>query len=204
MTIAEPEEILGFLGRPTPAAWVEAACDSLPLLAVDHANCEKKAAATALALMNRYPERAGLVRQMSRLAREELRHFEQVTRLMKHAGIPWRTVTASRYASGLRSLVAQQEPGRLIDFLLVGAFIEARSCERFALLAGRIPAPFSDFYRGLLAAESRHFQNYLKLAAEYAGARVDLDERIAAFRSRENHLISEPDEQIRFHSGPPA
>jgi tRNA-(ms[2]io[6]A)-hydroxylase len=205
MTAAVPREIVDFLGRPTPAAWVEAARGALPLLAVDHANCEKKAAATAMSLMNRYPARDSLVQRMSRLAREELRHFEQVTRLMRRTGISWRSVTASRYASGLRTLVTRDEPGRLVDMLVVGAFIEARSCERFALLAPWVDEPFASFYRGLLASESRHFTDYLRLAREYADRRVgDVEARIEQFRKLENRLVSEPDGEIRFHSGPPA
>ena len=180
MTGAPPDEILVFLGEPTPAAWVGAARQALPVLAVDHANCEKKAAATAMSLMNRYPGRYRLVQSMSRLAREELRHFEQVTRLMRQADIPWRTVSASRYAAGLREQVAKDEPDRLVDLLVAGAFIEARSCERFALLAPHVPPPFDDFYRGLLASERRHFVHYLELAREY-GTDRDRFEKDASF-----------------------
>ena len=202
MTGNPPEEILAFLGKPTPAAWIDAARQSLPLLAVDHANCEKKAAATAMSLMNRYPDRHRLVQRMSRLAREELRHFEQVTRLMKQADIPWRTVSASRYASGLREQVANGEPDRLVDLLVAGAFIEARSCERFALLAPHVPPPFDDFYRGLLASERRHFVHYLELARDCAASDGGVERRIERFRRLENSLITDPDTEIRFHSGP--
>jgi tRNA-(ms[2]io[6]A)-hydroxylase len=204
MTGSPPDEILAFLGEPTPAAWVGAAQQALPVLAVDHANCEKKAAATAMSLMNRYPHRHRLVQRMSRLAREELRHFEQVTRLMRQTDIPWRTVSASRYAAGLREQVAKDEPDRLVDLLVAGAFIEARSCERFALLAPHVPPPFDDFYRGLLASERRHFVHYLELAREYAASDRGVDRRIDRFRRLENGLITDPDTEIRFHSGPPA
>jgi tRNA-(ms[2]io[6]A)-hydroxylase len=203
MTEAPPDEILAFLGEPTPAAWVGAARQALPVLAVDHANCEKKAAATAMSLMNRYPDRRRLVQRMSRLAREELRHFEQVTRLMQQTEIPWRSVSASRYASGLREQVARDEPDRLVDLLVAGAFIEARSCERFALLAPHVPPPFDDFYRGLLASERRHFVHYLELARDYAAGDGGVDRRIERFRRLENRLITDPDTEIRFHSGPP-
>lgn len=177
----------------------------MPILAVDHANCEKKAAASAMALMNRYPTRERLVQQMSRLAREELRHFEQVRRLMQKAQIPWRHISASRYASGLKEIVSAGEPGRLVDTLVVGAFIEARSCERFALLAPVIGEPFAGFYRGLVASESRHFTQYLGLARECAAAAGSgIDGRIERIREAENRLAAAPDVEIRFHSGPPA
>ena len=198
--------IESFLGKPTPVAWVDAALESLPEIVIDHANCEKKAAATAMSLLNRYPDHDGIVRRMSPLAREELRHFEQVVRLMKRAGIRWRHVGASRYAAGLRETVAHSEPDKLVDLLIIGAFIEARSCERFALLAPRIGAPFDDFYRGLLASEARHFSDYLSLARTSSGARPEawLNERIDRIRSVENRLAADPDTQVRFHSGPPA
>ena len=200
-----PGELVDFLGRRTCERWLDAAVAALPTLVVDHANCEKKAAATAVSLMSRYPGRSDLVEQMSRLAREELRHFEQVTRLMRRAGIPWRHVGASRYASGLRAAVSRGEPGRMIDLLVSGAFIEARSCERFALLAPRVPAPFADFYRGLLASEARHFSHYLALAGRHApGGEAEVAERAARIRPVENALIADPDGELRFHSGPPA
>jgi tRNA-(ms[2]io[6]A)-hydroxylase len=198
--------MMSFLGAPTPPGWVEAAVDSLDVLLVDHANCEKKAAASALALMNRYGEREDLVQRMSRLAREELRHFEQVRKLMSQTGHRWRHVSASRYASGLKSAGATAEPERLVDSLLTGAFIEARSCERFALLAPRLEEPLGSFYRGLLASEARHYQHYLQLAhrCRQGLSEDEIEARAAQLREVENELISAPDSIVRFHSGLPA
>jgi len=204
VTPAVPEPIAGFLGASTPAAWVEAAADpaALPALLVDHANCEKKAASTALSLIFRYEGEADLVERLSRLAREELRHFEQVRQLMRRLGIEWRNVAASRYARGLAEIARGQEPGRLVDRLVTGAFIEARSCERFALLAPRLPEAVGRFYAGLLASEARHFEHYLRMARHYGGGEVE--ERIGAFREAENALVTAPDGELKFHSGPPA
>ena len=95
---------------------------------IDHANCEKKAAATAMSLMHRYTDNTALLNKMSRLAREELRHFEQVLKLMSQRGITYESVTASRYAQGLRDQVRKKDPQKLVDTLIVGALIEARSC----------------------------------------------------------------------------
>ena len=197
-----PDAIAAFLHAPTPRAWVTAAADDVALLLNDHANCEYKAAATALSLIARYTEDAPLVERMSRLAREELRHFEQVRALMHGEGVAWRRLTASRYAGGLRALVRAAEPGRRLDLLVVGAYIEARSCERFALLVPRLPAPVADFYARLLASEARHFQDYLALAAERDEA-GELDVRIARIGEAEATLAIAPDAQLRFHSGPP-
>jgi tRNA-(ms[2]io[6]A)-hydroxylase len=139
---------------------------------------------------------------MSRLAREELIHFEQVLSLMDKRGFKYGNLSASRYASGLYELVRREEPGRLIDTLIVGAFIEARSCERFAALAPHLDEELAKFYRSLLRSEGRHYQDYLKLAEEYAGEPID--DRIELIRQRERELVESEDDLFRFHSGKPA
>ncbi len=189
-----------FLGCDTPQRWVEQALEQLPLLLVDHANCEKKAASTALNLLYRYTDHGALLHKLSRLAREELRHFEQVVRLMERRGISYQHIGPSRYASGLRAEVASHEPARLVDTLIVGAFIEARSCERFAALVPHLDEELAGFYRSLLRSEARHFNDYLSLAEAFSDA--PLDERIASFRLCENALVNDPDTELRFHSGP--
>lgn len=197
-------ELSAFLGAETPAEWVVEALRQTETLLLDHASCELKAASTALSLMFRYPRHRKLVYRMSRLAREELRHFEQVRALMEKRDCADRPLTASRYAAGLRKLVRKTEPGALVDMLITGAFIEARSCERFAALAPELDEELGRFYTGLLAAEARHFEQYLALAVEYhAGSEEELQERIALFRSAEAALCCDPDPQFRFHSGLP-
>ena len=197
-----PAPIAQFLERPSDPRWAVALAADLQSLLVDHANCELKAANTALALMHRYAERDTLVWRMSRLAREELRHYEQVRKLMRSLGIAWVSLGASDYASGLRAAVTGEEPLRLIDTLIVGALIEARSCERFALLVPHLPAPVAGLYSGLLASEARHFEHYLALASEVAGD-LDVGARIARLRTTEQELVSTPATELRFHSGPP-
>jgi tRNA-(ms[2]io[6]A)-hydroxylase len=196
-------DIQEFLGCPTPKEWIEAALDNQELMLIDHGNCEKKAAGSALQLMFRYSERVALMDKMSRLAREELRHFEQVLSLIKQRGIQLHNVTASRYAGGLKPLVRSHEPHRLADSLVVGAFIEARSCERFAALAPRLDVELGKFYNGLLNSERRHFQDYLKLAYLYSD-RESVDKFAEKVRAKEQELISSPDPEFRFHSGLPA
>ncbi len=189
-----------FLPCPTPDQWLQNALDNPVLLLTDHANCEKKAAGTALNLLYRYVDRPELLYQMSRLAREELRHFEQVIVLMKQRGIDYVQITPARYAGGLHRHVRTHEPVKLIDTLIVGAFIEARSCERFARLAPLLDAPLRRFYTGLLRSEARHFQGYLHLAMRFADGPIA--QRIAFFAERERELIESPDVEFRFHSGP--
>jgi len=199
-----PANIDVFFDTPTPEAWLEAAGERIPELLLDHANCELKAASTALGFLYRYPERTALAQRMSRLAREELRHFEQVRTIMDDMQVPFERLTASRYAGGLRDAVRDEEPLKLLDMLLIGALIEARSCERFARLAPRLPERLATFYSGLLASESRHFEHYLGFALTESGvSQTELDERLAELKVIEAELITAPDPRFRFHSGPP-
>ena len=190
---------------PTPAEWIKQACEMPDVLLIDHANCEKKAASTALALMFAYAEDLELTAKMSRLAREELRHYEQVAKLIRSLRVTPQLLAPGRYAERLRRLVAKSEPHREVDLMICGAFIEARSCERFAALAPAIGAPLSDLFQGLHNAEARHHKVYLDLAARAAKrAGVALQARIDEFAALEAELITSPDSVFRFHSGPPA
>jgi tRNA-(ms[2]io[6]A)-hydroxylase len=192
-----------FLPCETPRAWIDWALAHQATLLVDHANCEKKAASTALNLMYRYVEHYRLLARLSRLAREELRHFEQVIALMQARGIDYPQLSAARYAGELRALVRTHEPGRLVDTLLVGAIIEARSCERFAALASELDEELAGFYRSLLKSEARHFIDYLTLAEEVSSP-AEVARRLPPLLARERELIESPDEVFRFHSGVPA
>lgn len=189
-----------FLLCETPDAWVQTALQHESLLLLDHANCEKKAASTALTLMYRYVGDFEMMHKMSRLAREELRHYEQVMAIMEARGIAYEQITPCRYASELRKPVRTHEPGRFIDTLIVGAIIEARSCERFAKLAPHLDDELRDFYQSLLKSESRHYEDYLKLARKAAGGK-DISDRLDVFLNLEKELIESPDTEFRFHSG---
>jgi tRNA 2-(methylsulfanyl)-N6-isopentenyladenosine37 hydroxylase len=198
------QTVQSFLLSPTPQCWVDEAVARIPELLLDHANCELKAASTALGIIYRYPERAALVNRMSRLAREELRHFEQVRQILQDMDLPFERLSASRYAGKLREALRQGEPQRLLDLLLAAALIEARSCERFAAVAPRLPEPLRSFYQGLLASEARHFQHYLALArSECQISDEDFQARLAQLQRLEAELITAPDAQFRFHSGSP-
>jgi tRNA-(ms[2]io[6]A)-hydroxylase len=186
--------------EPTDPRWFDVATRHTAELLLDHANCEKKAASTALSLMFAYPEDAELAARMSRLAREELRHFERVQAMQDERGIAFRRVSPSRYAEGLRRAVRRREPGRRVDLLVCGALIEARSCERFAGLGPRLTRPLAGFYESLATSESRHATLYLRLA----GARGDdAVERLATIAAVEAELATAPDREFRFHSGTP-
>jgi tRNA-(ms[2]io[6]A)-hydroxylase len=196
----------GILQAATPRAWAEAAARNWSLLLVDHANCEKKASSTALALMFAYPEDVQLSLAMARLAREELRHFEQVQKLMRDQGVPVQRLAPGRYAGRLRARLAASEPARKRDLLLAGALIEARSCERFELLAPLLPEPIAGFYAGLAESERRHADLYLQLAeaaVPHEVASGALRARLGELARFEARLVLDPDTELRFHSGVP-
>ena len=193
--------IQAFLPCPTPAAWIDWALQHPDILLIDHAHCEKKAASTALNLMFRYVDRPELLDALSRLAREELLHFEQVLALMRQRGIQYDHLSPSRYAAALRQQMRGAEPGRLVDVLIIGALIEARSCERFAALAPHVDEQLGRYYRYLLKSESRHFEDYLSLASLYS--EEPIEQRIAELARVEQGLIESPDSEFRFHAGIP-
>ena len=195
--------IYEFLGARTTQAWVDAALADLPLIIQDHANCEKKAAGTAMNLIFRYEFSYDLQRKLAQLIREEMLHYEQVLGIMNERGQAWKYLSAGRYAKGMLKHKRTYEPAAMVDVLIIGAFIEARSCERFATLAEVInDERLTKYYRYLLKSESRHFEDYLALAQSLA--EDNIDERVAFFKEVEAELISSPDTELRFHSGNPA
>ncbi len=166
---------------------------------------KKKAASTALALMFAYPEDRKLTAALSRLAREELRHFEQVQRMMDTLNVPYIRQKPGRYGAGMRGVMRTADPGRKLDLLLIGALIEARSAERFRLLAPRLPEPLADFYATLERSEARHFELYLGLAHDMDTSKdgVESARRLSTIAAKEAELATGPDDAFRFHSGAP-
>lgn len=238
-----------FLHCPTPQGWIDEAIKpkNLPNLLRDHANCELKAAQTAMLLLRRYAvdQQSGdallewlkpyedfvyrkigngdfsgyvslsknlisqsdfehgneLISKMVLLIKEELHHFQQVWEIMQSRGVTYDNLTASRYARGMMKGVRTHEPAKLSDTLICGAYIEARSCERFAKLAPCLDNELNKFYVSLLRSEARHFQDYLALAMKVST--TSFDERVTFFGEKEAKLIQMPDTELRFHSGLP-
>ena len=207
MNAALQEPLPGVLKVATPPAWALHAAQHWQQLLVDHANCEKKAASTALSLMFAYPEDTALCQALARLAREELRHFEQVQQMMARLGVPVRRLSPGRYAGALRAALTNHEPQRKLDLLLCGALIEARSCERFEVLAPHLEAPLAGFYADLARSERRHAGMYLDHARvtlrEAMLTQEHFDARLEQLANVEAHLISSADAEFRFHSGVP-
>ena len=154
----------------------------------------------AIKLMFQYSEHLELVHCMSRLAREELRHFEQVLSLLALRKVEYGPLEPSRYAGELHKLVRSGRVDRLVDLLLIGAFIEARSCERFSSLVPLLEPDLAQFYGRLHDAEKRHYENYLELARSFS--EKPIAQRVADFAKREAELVLSPDVEFRFHSGP--
>ncbi|KTD62745.1 tRNA-(ms[2]io[6]A)-hydroxylase [Legionella shakespearei] len=191
-----------FLRIKTPELWLSYASDHIPLLLADHAHCERKAAATAINFISKYPERHELVSVMSPLAREELLHFEKVIHLMQRKGITFGPLQPSEYATTLHKHITKKDGiERLCDQLIIGAIIEARSCERFNAIIPYIEdQELARFYGTLIKSEARHFEDYLGLAKLYGGA---IEERLNRFLTLENEFIRSEDVVFRFHSGIP-
>lgn len=180
--------------------WLPQALSAMDEILLDHAHCEKKAASTAINLIFRYQYRPELMTPLSELAREELRHFELVLRVMGERGLVFDKQEPSTYGSRLHTVVRKAEPDRFVDTMICCAFIEARSCERMQLLAEGLPDPgLAKLYAGLLASEARHHQTYLDLAA----TQVSMDEvyaRVAEIAAHEAAVIAVPDDLIRLHA----
>ena len=188
------------LASKTDPGWVETALSDLDELLLDHAHCERKAAGMALRLMFRYPDRPFLHDPLSRLAREELAHYEEVLRALAERGGSMRRQRPSPYAGRLYHCVRSAEPERLVDTLLVCALIEARSCERFKLLADAIDDPrLRALYNGLLASEARHHGSYLELAVQVSDEST-ARARLLELAEREAEIIADPSPMVRMHA----
>jgi tRNA 2-(methylsulfanyl)-N6-isopentenyladenosine37 hydroxylase len=194
------------LASRTERVWARRALEHLDALLLDHAHLEKKAAGMAVTLLFRYPREAALQRALARLAREELAHFEEVLAQLERRGVAFGPQRPSPYAGRLHRLVRAEDPGRLVDMLLVAALIEARSCERFALLAEALEAgdpELAGFYRGLCAAEARHHGVYFELA-ERVEPRGRVRARLAELSLCEAEILGEAPPEPRLHNGTPA
>jgi tRNA-(ms[2]io[6]A)-hydroxylase len=177
----------------------------MPDMLIDHAHCEKKAASTAVGLIFRYPHHGALMVPLSRLAREELAHFEQVLEILRRREIPFRRMRPSPYAGRLMEVVGEREPDRVLDTLLCCSLIEARSCERMQLLAGALvdrDPELATLYRGLLASEARHHDTYVDLARAVGAADEEaLRERLDRIARHEAAVMADAPWVPRLHNG---
>jgi len=189
------------LASDTPSAWLPRACAALDEVLLDHAHCEKKAAGAAIKLLFSYPHHRFLQEPLASLAREELEHFQQVLAQLDRRRVRYATLKPSPYGMALHALVRRDEPDRLLDVLLISALIEARSCERFQILADGVGDPaLAELYAGLLASEARHHGLYLELSGGLV-ARAVRDARLAELAAAEAEIVARPCEWVRLHAG---
>lgn len=188
------------LTLPSDDAWAQIAVGDMDALLVDHAHCELKAASNALSLAARFPEQSSIVRALAGIAHEESGHFQRVLDWLERRGCCLGAPPVDFYAAELRRNVRELPSHRgspLVDRLLVGALIEARSCERFKLLVEALTSRFEielrDFYAELLASEARHYRTFVELACEAGrgvlGEAVVL-ERLARLAVSEGDIVS--------------
>ncbi|MBJ22373.1 MAG: tRNA hydroxylase [Deltaproteobacteria bacterium] len=189
------------LASQTTSEWLLRAEAHLDEVLLDHAHCEKKAAGAAIKLLFSYPHHRFLQEPLAELAREELEHFQQILMLLDARSIRYETIKPSPYGMALHRLVRRDDPDRLLDLLTIAALIEARSCERFQILADGIDdAVLGDLYRSLLVSEARHHGTYRELAAQLVGREV-AETRLAELAEAEAEIIARPCEWVRVHAG---
>lgn len=156
------------LKTDTATGWVEAVTEDFNAFLIDHAACERKAAAVATSMICHYPDRRQLVADMADLAAEEMSHFRQVIKLIHARGVQLTADTKDPYVNALRQHVRHGKDEYLLDRLLIAGVVEARGTERFGLLATHLDdMTLKQFYRQLAVSESRHQQLFLELALRY-------------------------------------
>jgi tRNA-(ms[2]io[6]A)-hydroxylase len=200
--------------RPSSDTWVATAVGDLGTLLIDHAHCEKRAASTAVRFLFKYPDWARLCTAMSKLAREELLHFDQVRRQLEARGVPFRALSSAKYAAALFAQVTPSGgrgdgrfraggPSTIVDEMLCCALIEARSHERFVRLAANVPGVeeqrLAAFYAELAEAEARHAELYVEFAEQVAGG--DVGARLDELAAVEAEIVARPGQPLRMHAG---
>lgn len=180
--------------------WLAQVDAALEEILIDHAHCEHKAAATAMSLMGNYIENQDVCREMTQIVEEELEHFHLVIGLLEKRGIPFRRQQPGHYGRELKALVRSGEPQRAVDRLLVAGLIEARSCERFRLLAEHVQdSELAEFYRSLFESEARHHTTYIRLAKHFDDE-IAVRQRLLELSTQEAEIISRGNPLPRMHS----
>ena len=188
------------LASATPPAWGTWAVEHIDAILLDHAHCEHKAAATAMSLMGAYIEKRDLCEEMTRIVEEELEHFHLVLKLLASRGIDFRRQQPGHYGKELKALVRPHEPERAVDRLLIASLIEARSCERFSLLAEHVDdIELAEFYHSLFESEARHHTTYVRLAKHFANSDA-VHARLRELAQAEAEIIGRGNPLPRMHS----
>ena len=185
----------------TKPEWLQTVLGNLDAVLLDHAHCEKKAAGTALSLVSAYPHLPELVKRCTRLAQEELRHFQQVYAIIRSRGLTLRRDRGETYAKALIKAARNPDAERLVDRLLVAGIIEARSHERLAILGSGLAGQddeLSVFYSALAAAEAGHARLFVDLAERFA-EKQDVSRRLEALLDIEAEIFAALPTEPRIH-----
>ena len=193
-----PDERVAALRVATPRGWVDVALADLEGTMSDHAHAEKKAALSAMTMLSREPERTDLVGKMAKLAREELRHLDQVLGHLRARGWTLRRDLPDRYAGALLKLRRSSGTQALVDRLLCAALIEARSWERLNLLGEALDGELGDFYSELARSEAGHYRLFVELARQECPAE-DVDRRLAELAEAEADIVRALPHEARIH-----
>ncbi|MFM7207362.1 MAG: tRNA-(ms[2]io[6]A)-hydroxylase [Planctomycetaceae bacterium] len=188
------------LQSPTSHRWLAQVDAALDDVIIDHAHCEKKAAGVAMNLLFSYVDHVALARAMTEIVNEELEHFRLVLDILERRGVPFRKLTPSSYGARLHELIRKEEPARAVDRLLVAGLIEARSCERFSVLADHVADDeLATFYRSLFESEARHHSTYVRLACDFM-PEEQVRERLHELAAVEAEILDRGDPFARMHS----
>ncbi len=184
----------------THQSWLLQVAGNLNEILVDHAHCEYKAAATAMSIMGTYVDHRDLVVAMTVIVQEEMEHFHLVMKILDERGIPFRKQRPGHYGRELNALLRPHEPDRAVDRLLVSGLIEARSCERFSLLATHVDdRELSSFYSSLFETEASHHSTYVRLAKTFASDEI-VKARLNELSAAESQIIGRGNPLPRMHS----
>ena len=188
------------LQSATAECWLAQVDTGLDEVLIDHAHCEKKAAGVAMNMLFSYVDHVALARAMTEIVNEELEHFRLVLDLLERRGVRFRKLSPSSYGARLHDLIRKDEPARAVDRLLVAGLIEARSCERFQVLAEHMTdTELRDFYQSLFESEARHHSTYVRLAFDFQAEPI-VRERLYELSAREAEIIEMGDPVPRMHS----
>jgi len=177
------------LACDSPLAWVNAVMSDFDTFLIDHAACERKAAAVATSMICHYPDRNRLVAEMADLAAEEMGHYRQVIKLIHARGVSLTADTKDPYVNAFRKHVRNGKDQYLLDRLLVAGLVEARGTERFNLIAQHsTELKLKQFYHQLALSESRHQQMFLDLAVHYFPTETVV-ERLACLQAIEADIV---------------
>ena len=181
------------LKLPTDPRWVNLAEMDLQEILTDHAYCEQKAATSCISLIQQYPERKELVKELAPIVTEEWGHFRMVLKELENRNLDLGQQRKDEYVNALLKFKKKggSREDRLLEKLLVFALIEARSCERFRLLSLHMKDEYmQEFYHKFMVSEAGHYRLFIDLAKTYCDEQKVKD-RWAEYLAYEAEVLQE-------------